>query len=327
MLTALGLDPVAEAVYRAMLAQRANGVAELAARLELAADDVRRALDRLSELSLVRHSHETPDALHAVSPEVGLELLLARQQAEVAAQQQRVATSRAAAAQLIAEHAALRPFAAPGVEQLTGIDEIRDRLARLTRQVVGEVMTLAPDGEHTPQSIAAARPLNSSLLERGVRLRTVYLESVRNSPHTQEYLEWLSGRGGEIRTTATLPTRLIIIDRKHAVIPLSSDDSAAGAMVLSGQGTLTALCALFDGIWQSAKPLGENGRRGPEGLTDTEEAALKLLADGHTDEAIAKRLGVSHRTARRIATGLMHRLDARSRFEAGVRAAQRGWLG
>lgn len=129
------------------LAQHADGVTELAARQELIEDDGRRALDRLSELSVVRHSYKVSDSLHAVSPEVGLELLLARQQPEIAAQQQRVATSRAAAAQLIAEHAALRSFAAPGGEQLTGIDEIRDRLARLTRQVTAEVMTLTPDGE------------------------------------------------------------------------------------------------------------------------------------------------------------------------------------
>jgi DNA-binding CsgD family transcriptional regulator len=54
--------------------------------------------------------------------------------------------------------------------------------------------------------------------------------------------------------------------------------------------------------------------------------AGRLRAEGHTDEAIAKRLGVSHRTARRIASELMERLDARSRFEAGVRALQQGWL-
>lgn len=64
------------------LAQHAGGVTELAARLELIEDDGRRALDRLSELSLVRHSYKVSDSLHAVSPEVGLELLLARQQAE-----------------------------------------------------------------------------------------------------------------------------------------------------------------------------------------------------------------------------------------------------
>lgn len=61
-------------------------------------------------------------------------------------------------------------------------------------------------------------------------------------------------------------------------------------------------------------------------LTGQQATALRLPAEGHTDETIAKRLGVSHRTARRIASELMDRLGARSRFEAGVRAVQQGWL-
>jgi DNA-binding NarL/FixJ family response regulator len=129
-----------------------------------------------------------------------------------------------------------------------------------------------------------------------------------------------------VRTVATLPLRMIIIDRTHAVIPADSENSAAGAVVLSGQGTLVALCALFETVWQAARRIGDSERRGPGELTDTEEAAVKLLAEGYTDEAIAKRLGVSPRTARRVAGGLMHRLDARSRFEAGVRAVQSGWI-
>ncbi len=316
-----------EAVYRALLAHPADDVTALARRLTTTDDQVRHALDRLSELSLVRPSHEAPGQLHPVSPEVGLELLLAQQQVELAAQQQRIEASRAAAAQLIAEHAALHPHAGPGVEQLEGLDQIRDRLAQLTRQVRNELMTLAPDGAHRPDSIEAAKPLNSQLLSRGIRMRTIYLDSIRNSPHTVAYANWLGERGAEVRTTPTLPTRLIIIDRERAVIPVDSDDSGAAAIVLTSPGTLTALCALFEGLWRDAKRLSDLPRQSPDSITDTEAVALKLLAGGYTDEAIAKRLGVSARTARRIATGLMQRLGARSRFEAGVRAAQRNWIG
>jgi DNA-binding CsgD family transcriptional regulator len=256
-----------------------------------------------------------------------MELLLARQQAELAAHQQRIEESRAAAARLIAEYADTRSSTpGPGVEQLTGLDQIRDRLTTLTRAVRTEVMTFAPDGEHTRGSIEAARPLNEQLLGRGVRLRTIYLDSVRNSPHTAEYVDWLAAQGGQVRTVPTLPIRMIIVDRATAVIPTRSDDTAAGAVLLTGDGALTALCALFESTWAAAEPFGNVVPRDPRGLTGSEAAALRLLAEGHTDEAIAKRLGVSHRTARRIATGLMERLNARSRFEAGVRAVQQGWL-
>ncbi|MFE7529056.1 helix-turn-helix domain-containing protein [Kitasatospora sp. NPDC057542] len=327
MLTALGLDKVSETVYRAMLAHPQEGVAALGARLALPEQQVRQALDTLSELALLRPSADREGELRAVSPEVGMEILMARQQAELAAQQLRIEASRAAAAQLIAEYADLRPASGqPGVEQLTGLDQIRDRLTTLTREVREEVMTFSPDGGQKPENIEAAKPLNLDLLERGVRMRTVYLDSLRNSPHTVEYVNWLVSHGGQVRTVPALPTRMIVVDRTTAVIPIRSDSSAAGAVVLTGQGMLAALCALFETVWADAQPVGTITRLNERGLSAQEQAAVTLLADGHTDDAIAKRLGVSPRTARRIATDLMERLDARSRFQAGVRAAQAGWL-
>ncbi|MEX0173129.1 LuxR C-terminal-related transcriptional regulator [Streptomyces sp. LMG1-1-1.1] len=327
MLAVLGLDARAESVYRAMLARPQDGVAGLAQQTGHTEEQVRDALDLLSELALVRPSADEAGRIRAVSPDIGMEILMARQQAELAAQQQRVETSRAAAAQLIAEFADLRPqVPSPGVRQLVGLDQIRECLARLTREMTTEVMTFAPDGAHTPESIDAARPLNEELLRRGIRMRTIYLDSARNSPHTIEYVNWLSERGAQIRTAPVLPTRMIITDRSTAVIPVNSDDTAAGAVVLTGQGTLTALCALFDTTWASAQPLGQAGTRDSHGLTGPEATTIRLLSEGFTDEAIAKRLGVSQRTARRVATDLMERLGARSRFEAGVRAVQHGWL-
>ncbi|WP_433890808.1 LuxR C-terminal-related transcriptional regulator [Streptomyces sp. CA-111067] len=327
MLTMLGLDTASEAVYRILLAHPQHGVSAIGTATGLPEDDVRTALDTLSELALTRPSHEDDGQLRAVPPELGMEILLARQQAELAAQQQRLEASRATAAQLIAEYADLRPRAAsPGVEQLVGLDQIRDRLATLTREVTTEVMTFAAGGAHTQRGIDAARPLDQQLLGRGVKIRTVYQDSVRNHPPTIGYVEWLTTQGAEVRTVPTLPTRMIVIDHRRAVIPVSSDDTAAGAVVLTGQGTLTALCALFDSVWAGAQPLGPPPAPADNGLTAQSMAVLTLLAEGHTDESIAKRLAVSPRTARRLATDLIERLGARSRFQAGVKAVQRHWL-
>ncbi|MFF2658931.1 LuxR C-terminal-related transcriptional regulator [Kitasatospora sp. NPDC058032] len=329
MLTALGLDAVSEAVYRSMLAHPCDGVRALAERLGQDEGEIRRCLDLLSTLALIRPSYERAGELCAVSPEVGMELLMARQQAELAAQQQRVEASRAAAAQLIAEFADLRPDSAnAGVEQLVGLDRIRDRIAALARGLTAEIMTFAPGGGHSPESIAASRPHDEALLGRGVRMRTVYQDSVRNSQPTVSYVDWLAQLGGEVRTVPELPTRMIIFDRATALIPVRGDDTRAGAVVLSGDGTLMALCALFEHVWTQARPLGAASPAAPEegGLSTQEATVVRLLAHGLTDEAIAKRLGVSPRTARRVATELMERLGARSRFEFGVRAVQSGWL-
>ncbi|MFS8103301.1 helix-turn-helix transcriptional regulator [Lentzea alba] len=56
------------------------------------------------------------------------------------------------------------------------------------------------------------------------------------------------------------------------------------------------------------------------------KALLRLLKEGCTDEQAARRLGVSTRTVGRITAELMAQLGARSRFEAGVLAALKGWV-
>ncbi|MEU3771951.1 LuxR C-terminal-related transcriptional regulator [Streptomyces sp. NPDC032472] len=324
MLASLGLDTLTEEVYLAMLSNPGTGVAGIAGALGRAEQDVRGALDRLHDLSLVRPSAE---GLRAVTPELGMEALLARQQAELAAQQQRVEASRAAAAQLIAQFADVRPAAGqPHVEHLDDIEEIREKLVVLTRRVRHEVMTFAPNGAHTPESLESAKPLDAELLRRGVRMRTVYLESVRNSPHTVAYAEWLAAHGGAVRTVPSLPVRMVIVDRETAVIPVRAEDARQAAVVLTGQGTLTALCALFDSTWESAAELGAVQKRDDSGLSPQEREVLAFLYRGMTDDAIAKRLGVSPRTARRTANDMMERLGARSRFQAGALAVQHGWL-
>ncbi|SNQ48616.1 conserved hypothetical protein [Frankia canadensis] len=60
--------------------------------------------------------------------------------------------------------------------------------------------------------------------------------------------------------------------------------------------------------------------------SDTERLLLRLLGLGVKDEAVSRHLGVSVSTVRRMISDLMTVLDARSRFQAGARAAQRGWL-
>ncbi|WP_406148832.1 helix-turn-helix domain-containing protein [Streptomyces sp. NBC_01012] len=331
MLEQLGLDRTTEAVYRAMLSHPQDDAEALAQRLGITEEALREAWDRLSRLSLVQYAAdrlaEAPAALRAVSPEVGLEHLLAKREAEFALESRRVAGTRAAARQLIAEYGDQRPDGAQvSVEHLAGVDEVRARLADLTENVRTEVMVFAPGGAQTEANMEASRPLNERLLGRGVTMRTIYLDSVRNNTASETHATWLTELGGQVRTVPVLPLRMTIVDRTTAVLPVDSEDSGEGAVALTGRGTLTALCTLFEMVWENARPLGQAPCREEGGLDHQEAATLRLLAEGHTDEGIAKRLGVSHRTARRIATVLMDRLGARSRFEAGARAVQRGWL-
>lgn len=53
---------------------------------------------------------------------------------------------------------------------------------------------------------------------------------------------------------------------------------------------------------------------------------IRWAAAGETlNSGVSRRIGVSLGTVRRSMAALMERLGARSRFETGLRATQRGW--
>ncbi|MEU2393702.1 helix-turn-helix transcriptional regulator [Streptomyces sp. NPDC007369] len=328
MLQALGLGADVEAVYRGMLADPSGGIAELGARLGLTQERVRESLDRLVDLDLLRPSRDSPGALRAVRPELGLELLLRRQEEELVRQQQELARSKAAAAQVVSEFAELRPNTeVDGAERLVGMDAIQNRLEELAHGLDRECLAILPGGALSEASLEASRPLDRRALARGIEMRSVYQDSARNDPATLAYARWLTEQGGQVRTSPLLPPRLLVFDRTVAVVPIDPGNSRLGALCTSAPGIVASLITLFEQTWNSAVPLGADRPR----PTDTQPTApelelLRLLASGMTDEAASKRLGVSLRTVRRQMAALMERLHATSRFEAGLKAARQGWL-
>ncbi|MBL1290056.1 LuxR C-terminal-related transcriptional regulator [Streptomyces sp. NPDC057067] len=327
LMGSLGLEPIAESVYSALL-DGVEGVVDICLRLSLPEHVVRDALDRLSALALVRASAESPHRVYAVSPRRGMDVLIARQRSELAAHQQRLEAAQAAAATFILAYEERRlPGASEAeVEYLSGLDAIRDHLAVMNGQVAEELLTFAPGGPQKPANMEASRPLNQQLLQRGVQMRTVYLDSIRSDRPTTDHARWLIEQGCKVRTVPSLPNRMIIYDRKSVMIAVNADDTAAGAVRVSAPGMVAALHSLFERVWQSAESLEAPVLPAPGQLTGQQAEVVRLLAHGHTDEAIAKRLGVSPRTARRITSGLMTQLGARSRFQAGVLAIQLGFL-
>jgi len=326
LLEELGLDADAEAVYRLMLERREWGVAAISRHLGRSEEQVRHALDRLAELALLKRSRDTPGQLRPVSPEVGLRLLLHRQELELLARQEQFAKSQEAISVLISEYTNVRWEARDGMDRLDGLDAIQSRLEELTHRASRECLSFMPGGGQSAQSLDASRPLDELMLARGLPVLTVYLTSVRNDQATLQYARWLTESGGEVRTTPTLPLRMVMFDREVALLPVNPVDTRAGAVQLTGQGVIVALHSLFQQVWEVATPVGDESRHLDADITSAERELLRLLAQGVTDEVAARRLGVSLRTVRRMMSAIMERLGARSRFEAGLRASERNLL-
>jgi DNA-binding CsgD family transcriptional regulator len=115
-----------------------------------------------------------------------------------------------------------------------------------------------------------------------------------------------------------------VIDGSIAVLP--ADTANGSVAVLRLTSVVTTVIELFERIWPDAVPLAGDELPADTELSGREQELLRLLAHGATDEVAAAQLGISVRTVRRMVAQIMNRLGARSRFQAGVKAADRGWL-
>ncbi|WP_328537480.1 helix-turn-helix transcriptional regulator [Streptomyces sp. NBC_00344] len=254
-------------------------------------------------------------------------MLLLRQQLDLQDHQRRVDDSKRAVLVLLDQVGGLgTAIGEPQLLRLHDLDSIQQHIEQLAHACTTEVAVFATGGAQTGESLEAARPLDEDVLARGVRVRNLYLDSARNDPPTVDYAHWLVSEGGQARTTPHLPLRMVIYDRQYAVLPTDPEAADAGAIVLESPGVVAALQSLFEQTWRRSTPFDREPRRDEEGLSERERALLILLAEGDTDETVANKLAVSVRTVRRITAELLKRLGARSRFQAGALAAERGWL-
>jgi DNA-binding CsgD family transcriptional regulator/sugar-specific transcriptional regulator TrmB len=327
VLEPLGVDEATFAVYRAMLELPDSPPEQLAAALGRPVGEVVQQLQRLRDLDLVVPTWTTPGAEHAVHPRIGLQGLAQRRRARI--NEQLVELARAeAAAETIAEQYNELTLARSGadVEILKGRTRASRRIEELGSQATKSFWALIP--AHIPEdSEEVDKSPDRDLFERGLSVKFTYLDSMAGSKAGRQYCEWVHGLGGEVRTTPALPLRLLIIDSEIAVMRLDPDSHDAGAVVHRSPAVVAVALALFDAYWSRAtNPFEAEDRLRDDQLTPQETEVLRLLAGGAKDEQVARLLGISLRTARRITAGLADRVDAASRFELGVAAAKRGWV-
>ncbi|MDJ0386092.1 LuxR C-terminal-related transcriptional regulator [Streptomyces sp. G-G2] len=239
-------------------------------------------------------------------------------------QQAQVEAARAAIAAIAADHQLEQ--SGDGTVVLQGIDAVRSRLEELQRSAQFECLSLNPGGAHRPDARDVAAPLNEEALRRGVAIRAICRDSFRNDSDTLAYVRWLTERGGQMRTVPIVPLQMVVVDRKTAVLPLNPKQPRDGALEVRSPGVVALAQALFEQLWNAATPFGESAQEDDHGLNPMERQLLEIITAGETDEVAARALSVSLRTIRRMMASLMDRLEATSRFQAGVQATKRGWI-
>nr|WP_042179063.1 LuxR C-terminal-related transcriptional regulator [Kibdelosporangium sp. MJ126-NF4]CEL13612.1 putative regulatory protein [Kibdelosporangium sp. MJ126-NF4]CTQ99298.1 putative regulatory protein [Kibdelosporangium sp. MJ126-NF4] len=156
----------------------------------------------------------------------------------------------------------------------------------------------------------------------GVRYRVLVPDTTRVTPVLARQVVELAAAGAVVRTLAHVPADSMVIDGRITIVPTGGTSLAAFTL----PAVVSTAAELFDQVWPRAMPLLPDDPPASPALTVRQHDVLTLLGQGHTDDSAAAQLRVSVRTVRRTVAEIMARLGARSRFQAGVIAADRGWL-
>jgi DNA-binding CsgD family transcriptional regulator len=170
------------------------------------------------------------------------------------------------------------------------------------------------------------------LLERGLARRGLRQLSVISDPlevrRDAAVIQELAAVGSPARYSPSVPLRVLVLDRRVAFFALDAHDTRRGAYVTTASTLVQLACRLFDDVWQRA--LAIPGLATPtrsDGPADEQrQRVLDLLAEGYTDERIARDMRVSARTVGRAVAQLQTELGAHSRFQLALFAQQAGLL-
>lgn len=321
VLEPLGINDLEEQIYGIVLDRPGSTPAELlrasgATRRQLVA-----ALDALEARGLVSRSAERPRGFLPASPDLAIEVLLLRRQEDL----ERV---RMMTPQFLERFRRGGAFESTDlVEVIRGRAGVVQRFQQLQQSATAELL-----GFDTPPYASVREESDDvelQLLKRGVSIRSIYDRSVFEMPGVFEAIAVVVAAGEDARATTGLPTKLIICDRRVALIPLDVRRPIVdSAIVVRQSGLLDALVALFERIWDTATPLDVDRatRRQGSDRQDLDQRILALLAVGLTELAIAGQLRVSARTVSRRVEGMMASLRVQTRFQLGMAAAERGGL-
>ncbi len=206
--------------------------------------------------------------------------------------------------------------ATSAITEIHGIDNINSFIHAAVTDSRSELLTAQPHGRRPAPYLAVAEDRDVKALERGVKMRTLYQHSARHSPATRDYVADVTARGAQVRTLDEFFRRLIVVDRQVAIVPAS--DNHEVAVAIHDRSLIAYLVDIFDRSWERAQPFNVSGGQAERHIAaDVRAMTIRLLVEGHSDPASAKRLGVSTRTYAGYIAALKDEYGVETRFQLG----------
>jgi len=322
LMSALGLDRAAGRLYSRLVHQSGHTLADIAAGFTVTEGALVQRMQPLVESGVVTLTGD--GTVVVIPPAEAVARLISQTAVSAATAHQRLQEIAAALPYLAGANVRVtQTFSHDEVEPIDGDLVLRafspDQLRALLAQGVGQIMFLRPDQWMLSYGDELAQPVAQAVRE-GRRCRAIYpVRALVEAPHL---LQQRAAIGEEVRVLPELPTRMLVLESTHLVLPEPLGFAGSPLLIARQRGLIELGTLYFEALWAEAAPIDQ-----PEaGPGEVRRFLLAQLASGAQDEQIARRLGLSLRTVRRRVAELMSELGATSRFQAGVEAARRGWL-
>ncbi|GIH21249.1 helix-turn-helix transcriptional regulator [Rugosimonospora africana] len=315
MLEPVGLNEIEEAIYLALLKGRGSTVVDLVREVGADPRRTRAAIARLKELGFVTHRHGSPARLSPVQPDVAVGALVARRRQELGDVERDAMQLSAAFPE------ELRTHPDELVEVVVGRRAVAARFAQMAQRLEREMLVL--DRPPYAQVVSEANGPELDALARGISVRGIYSPEAFELPGAFAQARRAEEAGEQARVHADVPMKLVVVDATTAMMPMTENGDVESSLVIHSPMVVAALVRLFELLWRQACPLVDWPRAGDE-RDGVDHELLVMLGTGMKDEAIARELGISVRTLGRRIAGLLEKLGARTRFQAGLQAFRRG---
>lgn len=270
------------------------------------------ALRRLAGLGLVINPIQDT-AFTVVSPQAVAEQLSAQLRADSVRLLARADEVSSALGELTRayEAAPLPGEPSGGIERVRTLDTIRQRIAQLGQSCRFEILAAQPGGARPEDGLPAALEHSRKSLARGCSERVLYQPDARADRATSTYAAAITELGAKVRVLDEPFERMLIFDRKVAVIPASATDRL-NAAVVEDPAMVEVLVEIFERDWERADRV-----RWDAVPPDAANPVGLLLAQGLTQRAIATRLGLSERTVAAQIARLREEYEAETLFQLG----------
>ncbi|MFE0458102.1 LuxR C-terminal-related transcriptional regulator [Kitasatospora sp. NPDC058965] len=210
--------------------------------------------------------------------------------------------------------AAAPPTGRPVAEYVRGLPNIQQRIFQLVSECRHELITVQP-GHRPPELLDTALQQDLPFLQRGGRMRTIYQPCALSAPATVCYAAEVTKHGGSVRILDEPFPRTFILDRSLAVIPAVED--ASTAVFVEDPAVVAHLLRVFERDWTRAETVRWAEVKIAERSAPVAGRVGALLAQGLTQQGVARRLGLSERTVAGHIARLRNRHGARTLFQLG----------